>query len=91
MLRRGELVPALRRSVVPFLPCAASLCIAYTCLVEALAQGKVTVVSPLNAMQSLWSVLLTVWLVGASERVGPRLWAAGVLVVAGGVLVAATR
>lgn len=91
VLRRGELIPALRRSFVPFLPGIATLLVAYTCLVEALARGKVTVVSPLNAMQSLWSVLLTVWLVGASERVGPRLWAAGVLVVAGGAIVAATR
>jgi drug/metabolite transporter (DMT)-like permease len=89
--RRRALGPALRRSLRPFLPAAWALLVGYGALVEALAHGRVTVVSPLVAMQSLWSVAVSALLVGASERVGPRLWGAGLLVVAGGALVAAVR
>jgi drug/metabolite transporter (DMT)-like permease len=89
--RPRALWPALRRSLRPFLPAAVALLVGYAALVEALARGKVTVVSPLSAMQSLWSVAIAAVVVGASERVGPRLWGAGILVVAGGALVAAAR
>jgi drug/metabolite transporter (DMT)-like permease len=72
-------------------PAAALLGIAYTCLFVALDRGRVTVVAPLNATQSLWAVLLAAVLLRAHEQVGRRLVLAAALVVAGSALVAATR
>ena len=57
----------------------------------AFSRGNVTVVAPLNATQSLWGVLLAATFLGRAEAVGPRLLLAAVLVVAGGVLIGATR
>ena len=59
--------------------------------VEAFDRGRVTVVAPLNATQSLWAVLLAALVLGRSEAIGRRLVLAAVLVVAGGVLIGATR
>jgi len=56
-----------------------------------LSRGDVTVVAPLNATQSLWAVLLAAAVLGRAEAVGPRLVLAAAFVVAGGVLVGATR
>jgi drug/metabolite transporter (DMT)-like permease len=65
--------------------------LAYIALLLAFSRGDVTVVAPLNATQSLWGVLLAAALLGRVEAVGPRLVLAASLVVAGGVLVGATR
>jgi uncharacterized membrane protein len=60
-------------------------------LFEAYYRGRVTVVSPLVATESLFGVLLTALLLRHTEVVGRRLAIGAVLVVAGGVLIGAYR
>jgi drug/metabolite transporter (DMT)-like permease len=79
--------PALRA----FAPAGICLGVAYLCLIVALNRGRVTIVAPLNATQSLWGVIFAATLLGKREVVGPRLFAAAVLVVAGGVLIGISR
>ena len=90
-LRRRELRERFRQALVPFAASGLTLGASYTALVEGLAHGRVTVVSPLNATQSLWGVVFAALLVGRSEMIGRRTVLAGLLVVAGGALIGATR
>jgi drug/metabolite transporter (DMT)-like permease len=86
-VRRDVVVAGARRFAV------AGLCfgLSYVCLFEAYYRGRVTVVSPLVATESLWGVGLSVLLLRRAELVGPRLLAGAGLVVAGGVLIGLTR
>jgi uncharacterized membrane protein len=63
----------------------------YVSLFEAYYRGRVTVVAPLVAVESLVGVGLSVLLLRDSELVGRRLLAGAALIVAGGVLIGATR
>jgi drug/metabolite transporter (DMT)-like permease len=81
----------LRAALPAFPPAAVCLAFAYIALLLAFSRGEVTVVAPLNATQSLWGVLLAAAVFGRAEAVGFRLVLAAALVVAGGVLVGATR
>ena len=63
----------------------------YLCLFEAYYRGRVTVVSPLVATESLWGVTLSALLLRRHELVGPRLVTGAALVVAGGALVGTLR
>src|SRR3712207_7511193 len=58
--------------------------LSYVALFEAYYRGRVTVVSPLVATESLWGVALSALLLRRHELVGPRLAAGAALVVAGG-------
>ncbi|MDQ3103327.1 MAG: DMT family transporter [Actinomycetota bacterium] len=71
----------------------AGLCfgLSYICLFEAYYRGRVTVVSPLVATESLWGVGLSALLLRRHELVGPRLAAGAALVVAGGALIGTFR
>ncbi|MGH3037813.1 MAG: DMT family transporter [Gaiellaceae bacterium] len=90
--RRARPVRARVHAALPaFAPAAVCLGLAYVALLLAFSRGDVTVVAPLNATQSLWGVLLASTFLGRSEAVGPRLVLAAALVVAGGVLIGATR
>jgi uncharacterized membrane protein len=52
----------------------------------------VSIVAPLNATQSLWAVVFSALVIGRrGEMIGPRLVAAGVLVVAGSALIGIVR
>jgi drug/metabolite transporter (DMT)-like permease len=88
--RRRQTAP-LRTSVKPFLPAGICLGAAYLSLIEALDRGPVTIVAPLNATQSLWGVIFAAAFLGKREAIGPRLVAAALLVVAGGVLIGISR
>jgi drug/metabolite transporter (DMT)-like permease len=89
---RARPVRARIQAALPaFAPAALCLGFAYVALLLAFSRGNVTVVAPLNATQSLWGVLLSAAFLGRSEAVGPRLVLAAGLVVAGGVLIGATR
>jgi drug/metabolite transporter (DMT)-like permease len=81
----------LRSAGAAFFPAGVCLGLAYIALLIALVAGEVTVVAPLNATQSLWAVVLAAAFLPRAEAVGLRLLLAAVLVVAGGVLVGATR
>ena len=55
----------------PFVPAGLLFGLSYVCLFEAYFRGRVTVVSPLVATESLWGVGLSALLL-ARELVGPR-------------------
>lgn len=81
----------LRRSLTAFAPAGTLAGLSYVALFEAYERGRVSVVSPLVATESLCGVLLSVLVLGRTELVGRRLVAGAVLVVAGGALIGATR
>jgi drug/metabolite transporter (DMT)-like permease len=89
--RRGALPTQLRTVFISFLPAGIVFGIAYTTLTIALHVGKVTVFAPLNAMQSMWTVLLAWAILGRSDGIGFRVVAAMVLVVSGGILIGIFR
>jgi len=86
--RRAPITRSAARSFVP-----AGLCygLSYVCLFEAFARGRVSVVSPIVATESLWGVTLSWLVLRQSEHVGRRLLAGAALVVAGGVLIGIFR
>jgi drug/metabolite transporter (DMT)-like permease len=85
---RGDL---LRPALLRFAPAGVFFGLSYLLLFEAYYRGKVTVVSPLVATESLWAVLLSAALLRRSELVGARLVLGAGLVVAGGALISAYR
>jgi drug/metabolite transporter (DMT)-like permease len=92
LARRGP--RALRdtgRALLPFAPAGLVWGASYATLFEAFYRGRVTVVSPLVATESLFGVLFAVLLVGRSELVGRHVVAGALLVVGGGALIGAFR
>jgi drug/metabolite transporter (DMT)-like permease len=75
------------RRGLPFVPAGLFFGLSYVCLFEAYYRGRVSIVSPLVATESLWGVALSALLIGRSELVGRRLVLAASLIVAGGVLI----
>jgi drug/metabolite transporter (DMT)-like permease len=76
---------------LPFLGVGVVFGLSYVSLFEAFYRGRVTVVSPLIATESLWGVGLAYLLIRHTELVGRRLAIGAVLVVAGGVLIGVFR
>jgi drug/metabolite transporter (DMT)-like permease len=74
-----------------FAPAGVFFGLSYLCLFEAYYRGRVSVVSPLVATESLWGVALSALLLRRHELVGPRLFGGAALVVAGGVLIGLFR
>jgi drug/metabolite transporter (DMT)-like permease len=91
VFRRRGFTGKLRRAAPAFAPAGVALGAAYSCLLEAFDRGKVTVVAPLNATQSLWAVLFSALLLRRTEAIGRRVVAAALLVVAGSALIGAFR
>ena len=89
--RRGSPPADMRQAIRFFFPAGAALAAAYLCLIVALDRGRVTIVAPLNATQSLWGVIFSAAFLGKREAIGVRLFAAAVVVVAGGVLIGISR
>ncbi|HSP74160.1 MAG TPA: DMT family transporter [Gaiellaceae bacterium] len=79
------------RTLLSFLPAGACFGISYVLLFEAFYRGRVEVVAPLVATESLWGVGLAALVLRRSELVGRRLAVGAVLVVAGGALIGAFR
>ncbi|HSK14980.1 MAG TPA: DMT family transporter [Gaiellaceae bacterium] len=91
-LRRGAFLRDLGRpALLRFVPAGVLFGMSYVLLFEAYYRGKVTVVSPIVATESLWAVLLAALFLRRSELVGPRLLLGAALVVAGGALIGAYR
>jgi drug/metabolite transporter (DMT)-like permease len=65
--------------------------LSYVCLFEAYWRGRVSVVSPLVATESLWGVVLSAVLIRHTEGMGRKLVIGALLIVAGGALIGATR
>lgn len=74
-----------------FVPAGACYGLSYVLLFEAFFRGRVSVVSPIVATESLWGVTLSWLLLRRSEQVGVRLFAGAALVVAGGMLIGVFR
>jgi drug/metabolite transporter (DMT)-like permease len=90
--RRASFHHHLRAALPAFALAGVILGLAYSSLLEAFDRGRVSIVAPLNATQSLWAVFFAAVLIGRhSERIGPRLVAAGVLVVVGSAIIGIVR
>jgi drug/metabolite transporter (DMT)-like permease len=79
------------RDAVRFVPAGVCFGLSYVCLFEAYYRGRVTVVAPLVATESLWGVLLSALLLRRTELVGRRLAVGAALVVGGGALIGSFR
>lgn len=92
VVRRSVLRSRLRTALPAFAVAGVSLGLAYVSLLEAFDRGRVSIVAPLNATQSLWAVVFSAVVVGRrSEVISRRLVLAGALVVAGSALIGAVR
>ncbi len=76
-----------RREVRSLAPAGLLFGFSYICLFEAYFHGRVSVVSPLIATESLWGVGLAALVIGRSEAVGWRVVAGALGIVAGSVLI----
>ncbi|HEX6701596.1 MAG TPA: DMT family transporter [Gaiellaceae bacterium] len=79
-----------RRELRSFAPAGLCFGLSYVTLFEAYFRGRVSVVSPLVATESLWGVTLSALLL-RHEGIGRRVLAGAVLVVAGGALIGSFR
>ena len=75
------------RPLAPFLAIGALFGASYIALFEAYFRGRVTVISPIVATESLWGVALSLVFIRHTELVGRRVVAGALLIVAGGVLI----
>jgi drug/metabolite transporter (DMT)-like permease len=91
LARQRERTARWRAAALPFASSGAVTAMAQVTLFEALARSPVTVVAPLAGTGVLWTVVFAALILGRSELVGRRLVLVALLVVAGGVLVGATR
>jgi drug/metabolite transporter (DMT)-like permease len=83
LTRSGSWTRGYTRQLRVFLP--------YTALFEAYYRGRVSVVAPLIATESLWGVVFSLLLLRRSELVGRWLVLGAALIVAGGALIGASR
>lgn len=83
--------PVTLRPIAAVLPTGLTYGLSYVLLFEAFYRGRVSVVSPLIATESLWTVVLALVFLRRHEHVGLRLVGGALLVVAGGVLIGAAR
>jgi drug/metabolite transporter (DMT)-like permease len=79
------------RSVHVFLPAGLMFGLSYVALYEAFFRGRLSVVAPLVATESLWGVGLSALFLRRSEAVGRRLVVGAAFVVAGGMLIGVFR
>jgi drug/metabolite transporter (DMT)-like permease len=84
--RRG-----ISRRSLRFVPAGLLFGASYVSLFEAYYRGRVTVVAPLVAVESLAGVVLSLIFLRDSERIGKRLLIGAALIVAGGALIGAFR
>ena len=78
----------LLRSARAFCAAGALLGLAYLTLLAAFERGRVTVVSPLTATESIFAVLFAALVLGArADAINRRVLVAGMLVVGGRVIV----
>jgi len=89
--RGGGARPGINRRWLPFVPAGLLFGGSYVALFEAYFRGRVTVVAPLVAIESLAGVALSALLLSKSELVGKKLVLCAALIVAGGALIGAFR
>jgi drug/metabolite transporter (DMT)-like permease len=81
----------ISRRWLPFVPAGLLFGASYVSLFEAYYRGRVSVVAPLIAIESLTGVALSVVFLRDSELVGKRLLVGAGLIVAGGALIGVVR
>jgi len=91
VVSRPNGVARVRQAFRPFVLSGLVYGVSYACLYSAFDRGRVTVVAPLVATESLWAVLISMVVLRRSERIGARLLAAAALVVGGGALISGFR
>ena len=90
--RRRPLFPtSLRPALRPLAAAALLFGLAYGAVFVAFDHGRVTIVAPLYATESLWAVVWSALVLRRAEAVGPRLVLASALMVAGGVLIGVSK
>jgi drug/metabolite transporter (DMT)-like permease len=89
--RRGARPRGYGRHVRLFAPAGVFFGLSYTALFEAYYRGRVSVVAPLVATESLWGVAFSALLLRRSELVGRWLLVGAALIVAGGALIGVSR
>ena len=83
--------PLTLRPLATVAPTGITYGLSYVLLFEAFYRGRVSVVSPLIATESLWTVVLALAFLRGHEHVGRRLVLGALLVVGGGALIGAVR
>ena len=89
--RRGAWAGRFGSTARAFVPTGVLFGLSYAALFEAYYRGRVTVVGPLVATESLWGVLFSALLLRRSELVSRHVLLGAALIVAGGVLIGAWR
>jgi drug/metabolite transporter (DMT)-like permease len=87
----GDGIRRTRSAAKPFFVPSVIYGLAYVFLLTAFDRGRVTVVVPLYATESLWAVVFAAVILRTTERIGLRVGAAALLVVAGGALIGGFR
>jgi drug/metabolite transporter (DMT)-like permease len=82
---------SLRSALVPFAPSGLLWGLSYAALFEAFYRGRVSVVSPLVATESLFGVVCAAVILRRSELVSRHVWAGAALIVTGGALIGVVR
>jgi drug/metabolite transporter (DMT)-like permease len=88
---RSQPFAQIRAASRPFVLSGLIYGVSYACLYTAFDRGRVTVVAPLVATESLFAVLISMVVLRRTERIGPRLLLATLLVVGGGALISSLR
>jgi drug/metabolite transporter (DMT)-like permease len=91
VVARPDAVARVRQAFRPFVLSGLVYGVSYACLYSAFDRGRVTVVAPLVATESLWAVLISIVVLRRAERIGARLLLATALVVGGGALISSFR
>jgi len=91
VLVRPNGVARVRQAFRPFVLSGLVYGVSYACLYSAFDRGRVTIVAPLVATESLFAVLISMVVLRRSERIGVRLLVAAALVVGGGALISSFR
>jgi drug/metabolite transporter (DMT)-like permease len=93
MARRGPAGPVrgLGPVFAAFAPSGVVWGISYVFLFEAFARARVSIVSPLVAVESLVGVVFSALILHRTELVGRNLWIGAALIVTGGALIGAFR
>ena len=91
LTRRGAWLHGYGAAVRTFAPAGVIFGLSYALLFEAYYHGRVSVVAPLVATESLWGVAFAALFLRRSELVGRRLVLGAVLIVAGGVVIGLSR
>lgn len=89
--RRRTARARVARGLSAFTVAGLCLGLAYAALIAGLDRGRVSVVAPLNATQSLWAVVFAAVFLRRSEAIGRPVVLAAALVVAGGALIGVFR